>query len=99
MQMVEQKMELDLPTILMSRAGEIDSLTQPGVRIFGAWAAEGKAEIGVRFGAQNDDPTKLDLHFRILSMHYSPPADCPPWVVQRIGEVNATLAAELSGAA
>lgn len=92
----EQKLAVELPTLLMDSQGEKVGAGTPGLESMGYLAVPGSLEFGIRLDCEQDDPSRVNLSLRVLSAHYSPPADCPPKALETIHRVNVALTDRLS---
>ncbi len=97
MEIPEQAMELDLPTLLVDASGSAAQLGYPGVGVMGYLAAEGKVRVGLVMGCRDDDPTQVTVTLRLLEASYSVPAGCSPRARETILRVNQELNARLLG--
>lgn len=95
--MTEQKLTVDLPTLLMDAEGQKLGTTHPGLEAFGYFAVPGELEFAVTVDSEPGDPSQVKMTLRLLSAHYSPPADCPPRALATVNRVNAALATRLTG--
>lgn len=93
----EQKLEVELPTLLMDYQGKSVGAGIPGLAQMGYLAVSGSLEFGIRLDCEQGDPSRVSLSLRVLSAHYSPPADCPPRALETIHHVNRELTERLSG--
>lgn len=96
-QMMAQKVTVELPTLLLDAEGQKSGTVVPGIEQFGYFAVPGELEFAVDVDCNKDDPSLVQLNLRLLSAHYSPPADCPPLGLETVNRVNAALAQRLSG--
>lgn len=93
----EQKLAVELPTLVMDFEGKKVGTGYPGVEAMDFLAVPGSLEFGIRLDCEQDDPSRVNLSLRVLSAHYSPPADCPPRALATIHQVNRALTQRLSG--
>ena len=98
MEIPEQAMELDLPTLLVDSAGSAVQLSYPGLTTMGYLAAEGKIRVGLVMGCRGDDPTQVTVTLRLLEARYAIPEGCSPRAQETILRVNQELNARLLGA-
>lgn len=96
MEIPEQALELDLPTLLVDSAGSAKQ-GYPGLEQMGYLAAEGKVRVGLVMGCREDDPCQVTVTLRLLEASYSVPAGCSPNARETILKVNAELNARLLG--
>lgn len=92
-----QKLTVDLPTLLMTQRGHCRGTTEPFLEMVGCWSVRGTLDFAVEVASHQDDPSQVSLTLRVLSGHYSPPADCPEAVLKAVNQVNADLAQWVSG--
>ena len=92
-----QKMTADLPTMLVDSRGHCQGMTEPFLESMGYLAIQGTLEFAVVLETPQDDPSAVQLTLRLLTAHYSPPADAPPAVLATVNQVNAALAERLTG--
>lgn len=96
MRIPDQKMTMELPTLLIDARGS-KVLTAPrGLEQLGYLAVEGELEYALTLDSGND-PTHLTVSARILRASYSPPADCSRRVLEIVTRVNANLAERILG--
>lgn len=96
MEIPEQALELDLPTLLVDSRGSVTQ-THPGLESMGYLAAEGKVRVGLVMGCREDDPCQVTVTLRLLEASYSVPAGCSPKARETILRVNQELNARLLG--
>lgn len=98
MEVSEQALTVDLPTILLdSRSARVTGRTVPGTEAFGYLAVEGTARVGLRLDSPDSDPSRLQMEIRLLEARYEPPADCSPKMLETILRLNSALNARLLG--
>lgn len=94
----EQVLEVDLPTILIdARSDRVTGTVQTGIEAMGYLAVPGTARVGLRFDSHPDDPSRLQVNFRLLEARYVPPADCSPKAHETVLRLNSTLNERLLG--
>lgn len=95
MEIPEQALMIDLPTLLVNQRTARVAVVPSGIRSMGEWAIEGTAQVGLSLGSEADDPSRLSVSLRLLTAHYSPPVDCPGTVLELVNRVNRDLAKRL----
>lgn len=96
MEIPEQALTLDLPTLLVDSRGSVTQ-TRPGLESMGYLAAEGKVRVGLVMGCHENDPSQVTVTLRLLEASYAVPAGCSPKARETILKVNSALTARLLG--
>lgn len=96
MEIQEQKLTAELPTLLIDRHATEVLTRAPGQKKAGYLAVPGTMEIGLTLDAKDADPSQVMVNVRLLSAHYSPPPGCSPAALKIVNQANRALADRLT---
>ena len=96
-EILEQRVTVDLPTLLVDARGSQVKTGHPGLETMGYLAIPGTMELGLRLRCPDDDPSRVTFDLRVLDAHYSPPEGCSQRALEICQRANLALTENLTG--
>lgn len=95
-EILEQKLTVELPTLLIDHRGSQVTTGHPGLEQFGYLGVPGTMDFGVTLRCPDDDPSQVSLTLRVLAARYEPPAGCSARALEIVNQVNHALIQHLT---